>query len=170
MTNRNGPRIAVALCAAVVVLMSVGAYWWHTSSSRRGSRFPTSTLPHVDGAAAVEHVSSFYGQYLSAAGDARLQMIAVKGFGDANLAFYAEYYQHGFDPLTCSASIPKSVRASLVKSGTSTAVSVTPEFDGHEGKAFTVTVILDDSMHVDSVDCGQGLSHLAPGVQVQSAD
>jgi hypothetical protein len=145
-----------------MLLVAVTAWALH---ERQAGELPyptTSRLAHIDGNDAVAQVANFYKQYLADASNATFQGRLVSTYGSQNLAFYDNYYQHGFDPITCSTTLPTSVSASLASTGPVAAITAHATYPDHTTANITVRVILTDRLEIDSITCPAPMGNLPP--------
>lgn len=112
---------------------------------------PRHTIPYVDGEAAADQVENFYQQYLNPRTLSKRML--VEGYGNKNLAFYYDYYQHGFDPIVCSTEVPVEVTASLVSTGPVAVVNALAKYTDGTKSNIVVRVVLNDGMEIDSITC-----------------
>ena len=123
---------------------------------------PNHTMPYVDGDAAVQQVESFYKNYTKPSLESKKDKI-IEIFGSDNLEFYYEYYRHGFDPITCSTSVPTKLSHSLRSTGPVATINTSAEYeDGSTATIQSRVVLSDDGMDVDSVSCPGEKGNLPP--------
>lgn len=144
------------------LLLVVGGWAVYETSRNHSSLPTTSKLAYVDGNDAVEQVSNFYHQYLSETGKPDFQKHLISVVGDQNLVFYNDYYQHGFNPITCSTVTPTNVTASLVSTGPVATVKALATYPDHTTAAITAKVVLSDKLAIDSITCPGDKGNLPP--------
>lgn len=149
---------------AVVLLVAAAAGWVVYRQTAKDSFMPstTSRVPYVDGDDAAEQVGNFYRQYIASADKPEFQKILISGYGDQNLVFYDEYYQHGFDPITCSVAMPTKVTASLVSTGPVAVVNAFATYPDSTRATMKVRVTLSDKLGIDSITCPDPKGNLPP--------
>jgi hypothetical protein len=171
---KTKPVYAVLLVLSLtVVLFSVIGWPVYSAltTEKMVSPLPSHTMPYVDGAVAAEHVGNFYRQYMSVPKnspayptDAEYQNRMIEGYGSKNLEFYNEYYQHGFDPITCSTVMPTSADVSLASTGPVATVNVYASYPNGSKATIVATVVLNnEGMEIDSIACPDGKGNLPYG-------
>lgn len=153
------PHIIIVLA---VLLVAVTGWALHERGTNKNPLPTKSRLAYVDGNDAVAQVSNFYKQYLADANNPAFQKRLISVSGDQNLVFYNDYYQHGFDPITCSTDTPTSVTASLVSTGPVATVNALATYPDHTTANITVKVTLTDRLNIDSVTCPDTKGNLPP--------
>jgi len=148
--------------ALVILVLGLGSWGIHETSRNHSSLPTTSRLAHVDGNDAVDQVSNFYRQYLQNTAKPDIQKGLIGAYGDQNLAFYNDYYQHGFNPITCSTETPTSVTASLVSTGPVATVKALATYPDHTTAIITAKVVLSDKLAIDSITCPGDKGNLPP--------
>lgn len=148
----------------LVVLVLALTSWaiYETGQNHTASLDTTSRLAYVDGSDAVAQVSNFYQQYLASTAKPDFQKTLIGAYGDQNLVFYNNYYQHGFDPITCSTEIPTSVIASLISTGPVATVEARATYPNHTTATITAKVTLTDALKIDSITCPGDKGNLPP--------
>ena len=123
-----------------------------------------SRLAYVDGNEATDQVANFYRQYIKPGATPAFQKFLIKGYGTNNLLFYTVYYQHGFDPVTCSTTMPIKVTAALVATGPVATVKAVAEYPDHSKGNIVARVVFDDrGLNIDAVTCPGTKGNLPPG-------
>ena len=127
-------------------------------------RMPNHTMPYIDGDEALRHVESFYHSYtLSNPKLAESKKKTVEIFGSKNLEFYYAYYQHGFDPITCSVLMPNKITSRLDRTGPIALIKSIEEYaDGSKQEIQNTVVLNNDGMEIDSVSCPGNKGNLLP--------
>ncbi len=151
------PHIIITLA---VLLVAVTSWALHERAGNRNPLPTNSKLAYVDGNDAVTQVSNFYSQYIHGAKTFQTRLVSI--YGDQNLAFYDAYYQHGFDPITCSATPPTSVSVSLVSTGPVATVKALATYPDHSTASITAKVVLTNELKIDSITCPGSMSGLPP--------
>lgn len=166
-TNLRGfaTKYLVLLCAGIIIVLTAGYGWlWYRERSITNIPdpvFPNHTIPYVDGSTATDQVEAFYQQYLNPRTPARDKLIGL--YGSHNLVFYSQYYQHGFNPITCSTVDPTKVVASLVSTGPVAHVKATASYaNGATADILTTVVLNDNGIQIDSITCPGDKGNLFP--------
>lgn len=152
-------RIIIVFAALLVLSLAWIVYDKTTDTSSLSTK---SKLAYVDGAEATQQVSNFYRQYLANADKPDDQKKLIAKYGNQNLEFYNEYYQHGFDPITCSRMAPTKVTTSLSSTGTNAVVKVLASYPDHTISTLMARVVLSDEMEIDSITCPSPIGNLPP--------
>lgn len=146
----------------VALLLAVGGWAIHETNQNHSALATKSKFAYVDGNGAVTQVSNFYRQYLADANKPDFQKKIVATYGSQNLAFYDSYYRHGFDPITCSATVPINVTASLISTGPVATVKALATYPDHTTATIVAKVVLTDALKVDSITCPGAKGNLPP--------
>src|SRR6185369_703714 len=129
--KQNRPFMITVVVALVATVLS-GFVGYHLAYQKYNpSTIPTQNTPgYITADAARDQVNNFYRQYLHPRKDApeESRKAFVSAYGDKNLAFYRDYYQHGFDPIVCSSAMPTSVTATSVQPGVGAVVNVEAKY------------------------------------------
>ena len=122
-------------------------------------------MAYVDGSDATEQVANFYRQYINPRTTPAFQKYLINGYGNNNLRFYTDYYQHGFDPVTCSTTLPIKVTAALVSAGPVATVNAIAEYTNNTKDNIVARIVLDDQgIKIDSIACSGNKGNLLPGL------
>jgi hypothetical protein len=167
---RAKPLYAVlsVLALLVIVFSIVGWPVYRALNTEKITyNLPNHTIPYVDSAAATDQVHNFYQYYSNPKITpvfptfAAYQKQMVQAYGSKNLVFYHEYYQHGFDPITCSTVLPASIDASIASTGPVANVNVYATYPDGSKATITATVVLNnEGMQVDTITCPGDKGHL----------
>ena len=116
---------------------------------------PGHTMPYVDGNEAVGQVENFYKLYTSPnPAYAMNKNKTVETFGSNNLEFYYSYYNHGFDPITCSTLNITSLNHTLESTGAVAKVNTNINYtDGSSAVVQSNVVLNDEGLDIDSIQC-----------------
>lgn len=163
LDKRTGIVIGV-VSLLVVVLVALLVGFLLSSSKKEVDNTPKNVAPHVDGKIASDQVNSFYQQYISPQTPNKRKLVQLAG--TENLLFYYDYYQHGFDPIVCSAVMPTKVAAALGVTGTTAIVNVTATYPDATTQVIAVRVIFDKGVDIDAVKCPGQKGALSPGVKL----
>lgn len=160
----NSRRVVLGFGSFVLLIaMALGWLAFQTARPKLPSERKTeSRLAYVDGTEATEEVANFYRQYIDPETSMDTRRTLLRGFGTDGLAFYSQYYQHGFDPITCSVFVPKAVTTSLVSTGPTATVNAVAEYTDGRKATIVTTVVLTDRLLIDSVTCPGSQGHLPP--------
>jgi len=174
-------RLVTYLLAALFVAATGAALYWHGKAAGVQSQNKTlaaenarlkapiqqgkpsavnnqSKLPE-----ALQLVTEFYGKYAGSTGaEGSTKAALIKQYGTVNLAFYNQYYQHGFDNILCAQMKPAriSVSGNTVANNVAT-TTVTETYDSGD-KTITVRVVDQGGLKIDSVSCPGSQGGLAP--------
>ena len=166
--RKHPPLLYVLLLIALALALLARLIGWpvyHALTAKNVAiPFPKSRLAYVDGSDATEQVANFYRQYTKPGATPAFQKFLIKGYGTNNLLFYTEYYQHGFDPITCSTTMPTKVTVALVSTGPVATVNAVAEYSDNSKENIVARVVLDDQgLNIDSITCPAAKGNLAPG-------
>ena len=159
MYKHYSNQIIIFLAALLVLSFAWIVYDKTTDTSSLSTK---SKLAYVDGAEATQHVSNFYRQYLANADKPENQKKLIAKYGNQSLEFYNEYYQHGFDPITCSGVTPVKATTSLVSTGSHAVVKVLATYPDQTTSTIQARVVLSDEMEIDSIACPSPNRDLPP--------
>jgi hypothetical protein len=170
--NQRGSRkhhalLAIVSAALLISLVILAWAAYRAQPPRDDIPLPvmSSKVPYVDGPDAVAQVANFYSQYIDAHNIQKVpgyhdKLIAA--YGNSNLVFYSQYYDHGFDPITCSTVMPQKVTASLVATGPVATVNAVAEYPDDTKSTIIATVVLHDALQIDTITCPGAKGHLPP--------
>lgn len=147
----------------MIVFLLTGYLFVSSQNKKEDTELPAHVLPYVDGTAAIEQVNNFYRQYIVS--DTAQQREIINGYGSDNLQFYATYYQHGFDPITCSEVMPVTVSSTLVSTGQVATVKTEMRYPDATTSEVLTTVVLNGEMQIDSISCPGPRGHLLPNTE-----
>lgn len=145
----------------VAILLALwGGY--HLGKIRQINAIPKVNTPgYVIGEEASDHVASFFTQYINPK-TVSVDTI-INGYGDKNLAFYRSYYQHNFDPITCSSVKALKVTPVGGTSGPTSTVTTKLEYADNSSQLITSNVVLNnDGIKIDSITCPANKGGLPP--------
>lgn len=156
-------RYTSQIIIALVALLIAAASWATFEATKDHDSLPTkSKMAYIDSNDAVDQVSNFYRQYLDNAAKPDIQKELVGAYGSQNLVFYNDYYQHGFNPITCSIDTPTNVTATLVSTGPVATVKALATYPDHSTATITAKVTLTDALKIDSITCPGTKGNLPP--------
>ena len=155
--------LASALLASSLIL---GGAQFHATHHNDNTGIPKlkSRLAYVDGNDAVDQVANFYRQFINPRTPTAIRPKLIEAAGDKNLVFYSQYYQHGFDPITCSTVMPTELTTSLVSTGPVAYVNAVAKLPDSSSLTIKVTVVLSDKLAIDSITCPGAKGDLPPVV------
>lgn len=110
-------------------------------------------------------VDNFYQQYLHPKKESpdEYRKLYVNGWGSKGLAFYNEYYRHGFDPIVCSSVMPTSVVAQSIETGAGAAVIAEAKYPDGSTENIVITLVLNiDGFKIDTITCAGDKGNLPP--------
>ncbi len=163
-SNTKLKLLTVLVLAAMVVSGLVGyrlAYQKYDPNKTPNQNTPG----YITASEARDQVNNFYEQYLNPNKNSveNSRNITVEGFGSKNLVFYREYYQHGFDPIVCSAVMPTSVTATSVRPGPGAVVHATASYPDGSTADITLTEVLNnEGFKIDTITCPGDKGNLLP--------
>ena len=162
------PPIYVLLLIALALALLARVIGWPVyqalTTEKVAIPVSKSRLAYVDGNEATDQVANFYRQYIKPGATPAFQKFLIKGYGTNNLLFYSEYYQYGFDPITCSTTMPIKVTAALVSTGPVATVKAIAEYPDRSKANIVARVVIDDQgLNIDSITCPGAKGNLAPG-------
>lgn len=153
--------VAFAVLLLGLVLCTVA---WSSFKDKNATK---DVMPYVDGDVAASRVSDFYHQLITNPSnnqDVRRQLLGF--YGTENLLFYDQYYQHGFDPITCSSMLPIKVTTSLVSTGPTASINALADYPDNTSDTILVTAVLrSDGLKIDSVTCPDDKGGLPPAAR-----
>lgn len=152
---------------ALILIVCSGFVGYHFAYQKYNpSKIPTQNTPgYITAAAARDQVNNFYQQYLHPRTDKpeESRKALVSGYGDQNLVFYREYYQHGFDPIVCSSVMPTSVTATSVKPGWGAEVTAQAKYPNGSTASIVLTEVINiEGFKIDSIMCPGAMGNLPP--------
>jgi len=161
------PLIYILLLIALALALLARVIGWPVyralTTEKVALPSPKSRPAYVDGNEATDQVANFYRQYTKPGTTPAFQKFLIKGYGTNNLLFYTEYYQHGFDPITCSTTRPIKVTAALVSTGPVTTVKAIAEYPDNSKENIVARVVIDDKgLNIDSITCPAAKGNLPP--------
>jgi len=148
--------------AIVLAMATVVALYAAVKENGNGTYSAKNKSGYVDGHDAVHQVSEFYRLYPAEANSETARKALVSAFGDDNLVFYSQYYQHGFDPMTCSTIMPTKVAASLISAGPVAIVKAHATYPDGMIQDITVRVTVNTGLAIDSITCPGKKGNLPP--------
>jgi hypothetical protein len=164
--KQNRALMGTAVAGLVVAIFS-GFFGYSLASQKYGSnKTPTQNTPgYITADAARDQVDNFYRQYLhprkGAPEESRKAFVST--YGDKNLVFYSNYYQHGFDPIVCSSIMPASVTAMNVQPGAGAIVKAEAKYPDDSTANITLTLVLNsEGFRIDSITCPGVKGNLLP--------
>jgi len=157
-------RTKLSIAVAVTVLGILIGYGFGLNKGRNDT--PKQNTPgYITAESARNQVNNFYQQYLqSREGDSdKWRNMLVSNYGDKNLVFYKTYYQHGFDPIVCSATMPTSVTVTDVKPGAGATVKAKAIYADGSTAAIDVTLVINaEGFRIDTITCPGDKGNLPP--------
>ena len=172
MKKRNTPITQNKLLTLTLAVAFVGTFlggfvgYSIAYSKYNPSKIPTQNTPgYITDREARDQVNGFYAQYLNpkqgSAEDSRKAYI--DSYGTKNLAFYSQYYQHGFDPIVCSSSMPTDVKVTNVQPGPGATVTAAAKYpDGTTANIALTLVLNNEGFGIDTVTCSGDKGNLLP--------
>jgi hypothetical protein len=170
--------LLIVMALILMVVAAGGTYLWQhqkvsnlraqlattqSDLARVTVRSSSSTPGSVNLLEATAFVNSFYTSYVNAVKSSGNADAVIKNDGDANLAFYKAYYQHGFDPIICAQATPATVKATGVSSSNGVAVISVLETYTVASDDLTITAHVVDQagLKIDSLTCPGTLGTLS---------
>jgi hypothetical protein len=151
---KSGPITYILTGLVIAVLCGGSGYYAGRQTHKINEDALQNRVGYIVDRQAAEHVDSFYRQYIKPTNTVYLQRKFLEGYGSKNLLFYSAYYQHGFDPIVCSAAMPVAITISRARSGPAGTVEVTAEYPDGSTATLTASVVIgNDGLKVDSVTC-----------------
>ena len=166
--RKHVPLIYVLLLIALALALLARVIGWPVyqavTTQKEAIPIPKSRTGFVDGSDATDQVANFYQQYINPSTNPDFQKVLVGAAGNKNLVFYSNYYQHGFDPITCSAAMPIKVTTALVSAGPVATVNAITEYSDNSKENIVARVVLDNQgLKIDSITCPGAKGNLPPG-------
>jgi hypothetical protein len=152
---------------ALILIVVSGFVGYHLAYQKYDPhKTPTQNTPgYITADAARDQVNNFYQQYLHPRTDMpeESRKAFISGYGDQNLVFYSEYYQHGFDPIVCSSVMPTSVTATSVKPGWGAEVTAQAKYPNGSTIDIVLTEVINiEGFKIDSITCPGDMGDLPP--------
>lgn len=148
--------------------MCLGGFVGYSLACREHNFHETSSqnIPsYITEKEARDQVNGFYAQYLNPKQDTPedSRKAYISSYGTKNLAFYSQYYRHGFDPIVCSPIMPTSVTATNIKPGPGAAVTAVAKYpDGTTANIDLTLVLNSEGFGIDTVTCPGEKGNLLP--------
>jgi len=153
------------LIPAVVVASGVGGYFFGSNSDNKYKDPSGNTAGYVLAEQAKGQVNNFYRQYIERYSEPQRLSTYIRVYGSNNLVFYNTYYQHGFDPITCSSLRPVGVTVTRAAPGTVATVYADLTYSDHSTSTIKATVLINnDGIKIDSITCPGSKGNLPPQV------
>lgn len=156
--------IRLSMLMAVIVLSGLagyclGIYNIHNDTPRQN------TPGFITVESVRDQVNNFYQQYLHPKGQdqEKWRNILVSNYGSKNLVFYKTYYKHGFDPITCSSTMPISVTTTKIQPGPGAMAKAEATYsDGSTVNIDVTLVIGTEGFKIDTITCPGDKGNLTP--------
>lgn len=165
-TTQNKPLMVTLVVAVLAVVIGGFAGYAIAHQKYDPNKTPSQNKPgYVTADAARDQVNNFYQQYLHPRKDKveESRNAFVSGYGDKNLMFYKNYYQHGFDPIVCSSTMPTSVAVKSVEPGAGAVVNAEAKYpDGTTANIVLTAVLNTEGFRIDSITCPGDKGNLPP--------
>lgn len=159
-------QLTITLILLMSVIVLSGLVGYNLGLYRAHNDTPKQNTPgFITAEAARDQVNNFYQQYLHSKGQdpEKWRNILVSNYGSKNLVFYKIYYQHGFDPITCSSTMPISVTATNIQPGPgATAKAEAIYTDGSTAIIDVTLVINTEGFKMDTITCPGDKGNLTP--------
>lgn len=163
LTRKHNSLLLVLVVVAVAIVFGVGGYYLRSSEVNAYKDPSGNTAGYVIARQAEGQVKNFYRQYIKEYNNSKFLLRDVQGYGSDNLAFYNSYYQHGFNPITCSSLAPVAVNISKTTPGTVATVYADLEYSDHSTSTVKATVVINnDGIKIDSITCPGDKGNLPP--------
>ena len=122
---------------------------------------------YITSDAARSQVENFYQQYLNPKKETpeESRKVYISSYGDKNLTFYNQYYQHGFDPIVCSPVMPTSITVASVVPGPGATVTARAKYPDGSTSDINVTLVINaEGFKIDSITCSGDKGNLPPSI------
>ena len=164
-TSQTKKQFIIKLSLAIAIALLGGIVGYLIGINKSDST-PKQNVPgYITAEAATNQVNNFYQQYLNPKKESpeASRNYYVSQYGSKNLVFYKTYYQHGFDPIVCSVTMPISVTATNVQPGAGATVKARATYlDGTTSDIGLTLVLSSEGFKIDSITCPDGKGNLAP--------
>lgn len=165
-TNKISHFYAVLAFIVVLGLIGFGGYYVGAHKNNTAASSSQNRPGYVAAQEAREQVDNFYAQYIQTSGRPESQRKILASYGSRNLEFYNDYYQHGFNPITCSPATPVKVTVLQATAGPTAKVTVRVEQpDGQDQTLVATVVVNDQGLKIDSIACSGDRGNLPPSTQ-----
>lgn len=161
-------KVSVTTTVVALIALVLGGFTGYLLAYQKydPSKIPTENRPgYITADAARSQVNNFYKQYLNPKKESpeEARNVYISKYGDKNLVFYKNYYQHGFDPIVCSATMPISVTAKTIQPGAGAVVNAEARYPDGSTSDITLTLVLNsEGFRVDSITCPGDKGNLLP--------
>ena len=163
---QNKKPLILSLTAVAVVAIVSGFLGYSFGLNKHSNDTPKQNIPgYVTSESARNQVNNFYLQYLNPKKESpdTFREMLVANYGDKNLIFYKTYYQHGFDPIVCSATMPTSVVATDVRPGPGASVKAKAVYTDGTTSVIDVTLVQNtEGFKIDTITCPGDKGNLPP--------
>lgn len=165
--NLKHTFLAGVIVVVVALVFGIGGYYVGSKHSSIPKDPSGNTAGYVIAHQAREQVNNFYKQYIEDNNKPELRPLLLRGYGSNNLVFYNSYYQHGFDPITCSSLVPTAAAITRVLPGTVATVYADISYADHSTSIIKATVLINnDGIKIDSITCPGDKGNLTPQVMM----
>ncbi len=165
-TTQNKRLMVTTVVAVLAIIIGGLAGYRLAYQEYNPNKTPSQNKPgYVTADAARDQVNNFYQQYLNPRKDKieESRNAFVSGYGDKNLVFYKDYYQHGFDPIVCSSVMPTTVAVKSVEAGPGAVVNAEAKYpDGSTTNIVLTAVLNTEGFRIDSITCPGTKGNLPP--------
>ena len=168
-TSPKRTRLTLGIAIAFIAVVLSGLVGYRLAYQKYNPhKIPTENKPgYITADEARSQVNNFYQQYLHPKADTpdQSRQLYIRGYGDKNLVFYSQYYQHGFDPIVCSTIMPTSVTATSIQPGAGAVVNAKADYPDGSTATIVLTLVLNiEGFRIDSITCPGDKANLAPNV------
>ncbi len=158
------------LVAGIISIIAGGVTGYSLAFTKYNpNRTPSDNVPgYITVDEARGQVKGFYEQYLRPreSNSPVSRQAIIRSYGTKNLLFYSQYYQHGFDPIVCSTTMPSNVTTKNVTPGAGALVTAEARYPDGSTADIDVTLVLNrDGFGIDTITCPGDKGNLPPLAQ-----
>jgi hypothetical protein len=156
-------REYIFIIIVVAIVFGIGGYYAGSKSHDIYKDPSGNNAGYIVGQQAAAQVNNFYQQYIKDYNKPEFYNQLLRGYGSDNLIFYNLYYQHGFNPITCSSLAPTTITVVRATPGTVATVLANLTYSDSSTSTLKSTVVINnDGLKIDSVSCSGNKANLPP--------
>jgi len=153
----------ISVMIVVALVFGIGGYYVGSKNDDTYKDPSGNRAGYIIGQQAAAQVNNFYQQYIKDYNKPEFYNQLLRGYGSDNLIFYNSYYQHGFNPITCSTLAPTRVTVASATPGTVATVLANLTYSDSSTSTLKSTVVINnDGIKIDSILCPGDKGNLPP--------